>query len=279
MILDEGLGCYSYNLSGSMMTLDNKYYMLKKELERNPVDTVILEISFDTLTRKEKEEFAIGDAVAITRLDTWSERVAYMLSYVAVDDWLNTYARLFVEGMAYFSNILQGSSGSCVDYSLKGFGPGEPADITHTQSQIATSYNSGSVSNDYNEENVEKFSSIIDLCEDYGARVIVVTVPVSNALIMKNDGWDDFYQWTTDYCRERNCEFYDMNLIANRYDVFQDAFSFRDIDHLSGEGASACTAVLCDLIKKVDAGEDVSELFYQSYAEMKHDSPYMQYIS
>ena len=41
-VLDERLGCFSYNLSGSMMTLDSKYYFLKKELERNPVETVLV---------------------------------------------------------------------------------------------------------------------------------------------------------------------------------------------------------------------------------------------
>ena len=49
-VLDAYLGAnvHSYNLTTSMLTLEGRYALLKKELERNPVKTVILEVSPDT---------------------------------------------------------------------------------------------------------------------------------------------------------------------------------------------------------------------------------------
>ena len=44
MILDQKLGCNSYNIASPLMTLHSRYYMLEKELERNPVKTVIIEL-------------------------------------------------------------------------------------------------------------------------------------------------------------------------------------------------------------------------------------------
>ena len=42
---------------------------------------------------------------------------------------------------------------------------------------------------------------------------------------------------------------------------------FSDAHHLNGQGAGKFTAVLCDTIARNAAGEDVSELFFDSVEE------------
>ena len=46
---------------------------------------------------------------------------------------------------------------------------------------------------------------------------------------------------------------------------------------MSEEGAASFTKVFCDIIKRSET-EDVSDFFYDSYEEMKADSPYMEYL-
>ena len=51
--LDEALGTVTYNLSGSLMPVYGQAYMVKKELARNPIKHVIIEITPDTFTSDE----------------------------------------------------------------------------------------------------------------------------------------------------------------------------------------------------------------------------------
>lgn len=277
-VLDDSLPCCSYNLSTVRMTLDNKYCILEKELQRNPAKTVILEISYDTLARSESEEFSEGDEIAVSRLETFSERVSYMLRSVQLDDWLNIYSRLFVKGLSYYMDLLQGNTGSAVDYQAKGFLFRDTVDVTMSEERARETYNYRQVTTDYPDENVKKFSALVELCKSYNSRVIVVVTPLSDAIIWRRDNWHSFHNWMLEYCSNNGCEFYDLNLLSNRYSLFSDSTSFYDDCHMSGPGAAECTKAFCEIINKVDAGEDISHLFYSSYEEMKQDSPYAVYL-
>lgn len=270
-VLDEKLGCNSYNLSGSMMTLDNKYYLLSKELERNPVKTVILEISHDTLSRKENSEYAIGDEPTIARLDSFPERICYMAQYVSIDDWLNIYSREFVMGLNYYQELLAHHSLNNVDYKAKGFKYKEPVNITLSESEAEKKHNSQNVTSDYPEENVKKLNEIIELCKSYNCRVVLTVVPESNGLIWEMDDWDNFSKWLSDYGAKNHCEVYDINLAAKRNTLFTDDKSFSDPDHLSSIGAITTTEILADALLNPDTWIDSS---YSSYSEMKKESQY-----
>jgi len=270
-ILDEKLGCNSYNLSGSMMTLDGKYYLLSKELERNPINTVILEISRDTLTRKEDEEFAIGDEPTIARLDSFVERVDYMTKCVALNDWLNIYSREFVMGLSYYQTILSNGSTANVDYQAKGYKYKSPADLTLSKQTAQAIYNSRKLSTDYSDKNIQKLDDIVSLCKKYNCRVVFVVVPESNALIWEWNNWDEFHKWLKQYAADNNCELYDLNLDKERNVAFTDDVSFSDADHLSAVGAQATTELLSEAMKNPAHWQSQA---YKSYVEMKKDSQY-----
>ena len=59
--LDRTLGTESYNLACSMQTMEGRYRLLRKELERNPVQTVVIELSYNALTRSRAAEGPEGD--------------------------------------------------------------------------------------------------------------------------------------------------------------------------------------------------------------------------
>lgn len=61
--------------------------------------------------------------------------------------------------------------------------------------------------------------------------------------------------------------------------MFYDEESFFDYLHLSGQGADNFTAAFAAIVKKRGSGEDVTNLFYSSYVEMKNHSPYMQFLN
>lgn len=279
-ILDRELGCSSYNLSWPMEPLHGRYWLLKKELARNPVKSVVLELSEDRLTRDQEKDYANGDAMVMARMDSFSERLKYAVQYLAIDDWANVTSRHLKSGMAYWMRIMSGNLSRKTDESLKGFFPSESTDVTLSPEQVRTTCIEAQKNNEFQprEENVKELQQTIDLCRQYDTRIIISVAPNSNARLLERNDWDQFHIWLTAFCQEENCELYDGNLFRDRYELFNDQQSFNDESHLSSCGAAAFTVAFCDLLRRVDNGEDVSALFYSSYAEMMEDSPYRQYI-
>lgn len=278
MIMDEKLDCCSYNLSGSMMTLDGKYHLLKKELARNPVDTVFLEVSFDTLNRREDQEFAIGDEVTISRLDSTSERLSYLTDYVSVDDYLNLYSRHFITSLSHFGSFYKSGFTGGVDKEKRGYTPSESSDLTLSPESAINGLDTQKIAANYSSESVEKLNRLVELCKSYDIRLIFVVTPLSDSLLWKSSDMDSFYTWLSNYCKDIGCELYDLNLIRDRYSLFNDSTSFKDLDHLSNTGAEIFTSVLCDICNLAKQGHSVSDRFYRSYEALKADSPYMKYM-
>lgn len=264
-ILDENLGCYSYNLSGSLMTLDGKQYLLRKELQRNPVSTVVLEVSYDTLQRDENKEYAHGDELLMTRLDSFGERISYMMRNVQFDDWMNVYAAQMQNGFIYLQKILSGKNLTAVNYGLKGFEPTESESIDADYRVNGKNDLTKCSPPDFRCSNIEKFTELIELCKQHNIRPIVVVTPVSDAFISSNLYLDEFSGLCKRICEENDCEFYDFNLIKNRSSLFSDQTSFSDETHLSEEGAIQLSTLFVQLMSDTGEQKDVSDYFYDSY--------------
>ena len=272
---DEELNVFSYNLSGSMLPMYSRYYLLKKELARNPVQTVVLEISCDTLTRKATAEYAIGEDVTISRLDDVFEKAEYIYKYTAYDDWLNVYARQLLAGASYWLKRIRDNTVFAVDYSAKGFHGRESMNVSLSSDYISDNYNSVHLADSFNKDEVKKFQDVVDLCKSYNCRVIVVVVPVPDSYIWERDNLDSFYRNLKDFCTVNDIECYDFNLTRDRFKIYDDEYSFSDQDHMSVRGAKAFMDSYCRIMKQVDSMADVSDEFYKSYYEMKMNSPYM----
>ena len=272
-VIDEGLDCNSYNLSGNLMTMSARYVLLEKELQRNPVETVILECSYDTFTRDEDAEYGEGDASALLRLDSFWEKVSYMGKYVRFDDWLYLYNNQLRNGMRYWLNSLIGEDDS--KYTrYKGYRPKEAADITLTDEEIFSRHNESPVDLPYQASSQALFAEIVKMCQEKGCRVIIAVVPVSDSYIWRHSGWNECFGWLQNFCKENQLEYYDFNLIKTRTDLFSDSESFSDGTHLNSKGAEKFSALFTQVLTLRDEGEDVSGLFFDSYSEMISTLPY-----
>ena len=276
-VIDKQLNSNSYNLSAGLMTLDARRFFLQKEVQRNPVDTVVIDLSYQTLTRNEHDEDAAGDETALGRLESVKERWQYLWRCVDFDDWLNVYSRQFVLGLEYWMSMIKGADSCAVDYDAKGFYARPANDLTIKESEIQDRYQKIKMDLDWKEENIEKLTELISYCKDHDIRVILAVMPLPDAAVWQNQGEEEFLQIASQMASENECEFYDFNLFRGRYDCWNDQTSFFDVQHMSAEGAAAFTKVFCNVIQKAET-EDVSQYFYPSYEAMKADSPYMAYL-
>ena len=275
-VIDEGLACNSYNLSGNMMTMSARYVLLKKELERTPVKTVILECSYNTFTRDEDAEYAQGDASVMPRLDTFAERVSYTGKYVQFKDWIYLYNDQLRNGMRYWLNTLIGEDDS-KDVKHKGYRPKPVVDVTLPEEEILSRYCEKTVDIPYQAASQELFTEIVKLCREKGCRVIVAVLPVSDNYIWRHSGWDESFAWVRGFCKENQLEYYDFNLIRTRTELFSDSTSFYDNSHLNSQGAEQLSSLFTDVVALHDEGKDTSLLFFADYSEMIATLPYAEY--
>ena len=69
------------------------------------------------------------------------------------------------------------------------------------------------------------------------------------------------------YAKNNDCKYLDFNLLKDRADYFSDKTSFKDHYHLSESGSLSFMRCLCRVLKTIDSGQEVSNMFYNSYAE------------
>ena len=278
--IDRILNCNSYNLSYDSMKNYEKRYLLKKELKRNNIKTVVLELSYDTLSYDNRTDYTDANIFTVMRMDSLSDRLNYFFNYVNLDNKLFVYSDWMYNSLITTKRKLLSQQDDKVDdekADLKGSCLRNIKNYILPNNEIAKSYNQQkfSISN-YIENTINEFSELIQLCHKNNARVIVAVVPVSDNYIWCNDNLDEFSKWSKEFCKKYNAEYYDFNLLKDRYLLFSDKDCYStDTHHMSKKGAKIFSETFAKIIKQANKGKDVSKYFYKSYLQVKKDSPYM----
>ncbi|MGI6013835.1 MAG: hypothetical protein ACOX7K_06075 [Oscillospiraceae bacterium] len=275
-ILDRDLGCNSYNLAGALMTMQGRYTLLKKEMERNPISTVVIELSFNALTRNRDEEGPEGDLYILGRSDNFFDRASYFLSAIRLNEYGRVYYDTLDRGITSWKHWMKGESEELIQYRTKGYSPLFSTDLTLTQEDYDGLHYSSSFDTRVYEENMEYLEKIFALCEENNAKVIMVTTPIAEINTCQYDNLDVFREWYEQLSQEHDCAFYDFNLLKNKDTLFPSATAFFDPLHLSESGAETFSTTFTDIIQRAEAGEDISNLFYNSYVEADAHSIHAQ---
>ncbi|MBR5302120.1 MAG: SGNH/GDSL hydrolase family protein [Clostridia bacterium] len=271
--LDEKLGTRTYNLSGSLMPIYGQQYMIEKELARNPVRHVLIEITPDTFTSDETQTYGNGDSYIVARLDSMAERLEYLLRHVQMTDWPNIYARSLLQSMRSAAYRLLGKA-ELIDESQMGFIPLPAKDVSLAPGSAAAQIQSMAIFHNPLEENMRKYESLIEACQRAGCDVTIFYTPVSHGKVWQLYDQDTFRTWANELAGKYGVPLFDFNLLRSRYELFTDEASFSDNSHLSGEGAQVFSGVMADVLARSRAGEDVSPLFYANYEDAIRSSIY-----
>lgn len=272
-VLGQTLDCSCYNYSNVLMSLNAVRYIAEKEMDRNPIETVLIDLTFDTLSRDYSQETIEGEVATVRCLDSLPEKFLYLLRYVKPDQMLQIYGRELIGSFNFYKGLLLGD-GEPKTVSKRGFLPLDANDVTIPEEQRAAVKDSWTIVVPAREDNTAVMKELIAFCKSRGARVILVTIPVSDAFLWEESGMDAFRETALELAAQTQCEYYDFNLLKNRGKLFSDDTSFFDITHMSTEGAAVFSEYFARIIRRVDQGEDVSPLFFTSYEEAARFSPY-----
>lgn len=273
--LDALTGCNSYNLCYDAEGNYEKQYLLREELTRNQIKTVVLELSYDTMQAAGTTGFTDSNVFTVMRMNSLADRMAYWLGHVKLDNKLYVYAEMMYLG--FFEWRHPQIPFDAEQAALKGgkMLPGQDQSLPD-EALAATHHENWFTLASFREETVNGFTDLIQLCQAHGARVIVAVVPVSDQCLWRAENLDAFTEWENAYCAEQNVEFYDFNLLRERFALLSDEDCYStDPMHMSEKGARIFTEAFARIIQAAADGQDVSSSFYQSYSEMQWDSPYM----
>lgn len=266
-VLDRELGLKSYNLSGTMMTMEGRYALLEKELSRNPIRTVLLEVSPDTLLRDRAEEGPHGDLPMLGRLSDGADRWSYFRLAFPITEWPEVYYDMVSKGIESALKLVTGSYQTRNQIMVDGFYD-HHKENREVPSNYWEIYHIQSLSEDLRSENVTGLSRIVELCQSHGAQVVLISTPKSKYfnLIMRNL---DFYQdWFENFAALHGVRYFNFNLHREKPVLLPDQQYFYDETHLNSEGGQIFTRMLAETLAAEWAGEDTEAAFYDSYADL-----------
>lgn len=269
-ILDETLGCNSYNLCGVLTTFNGREALLNEELERNNIKTVVIEISRDAMGRS--AEALEGDMFILSRLSSFCNSVKYFFKNVSISQWDYVYYYYFNMGARNLVHKIKQINVDTVND--KGYIPELQKDVAIAPQDVYEIHNSITMEFDTNLENVNTLERMIAAIQAENAQVYIVVIPLSDHHIWEVENWADFEASLAELSTLLGVKIIDFNLLKSRYKVINDKTSFYDTSHMSDEGATAFSYEYCKIMNLIEEGQNVDDLFYGTYAEMKQDSPY-----
>ena len=276
-IIDEGLGVNSYNLGGESLTMMGRLELLKLELARNPVKTVILELSMDSLSYQPDKKLNNGDLYLVPRIGIPSISIPYLVKISR--PWY--YGRIF----AYFLNtglddtrdLLTGHYSMRSSNQKKGYVPHYDDWVktkAHSLKRLQAVFQTRRRGLALRQFNRDRLDEIIEMCREKDIELIFITVPVSDYWISRFNNLDEPYHYYRELADKNGLEYYDFNLWKGEYDLFVDEEDFYDNGHLGNDGAVKFTNLFVETMQKRAAGEDISQEFYKDYADLYMHMPY-----
>lgn len=159
VIVDEITQNASYNLSGNAMTWPGRYYLLKNELERNPVKRVYLEISYNTLSQTPSVE---GHIHTLPRFQAFSSRFHYFIHTITRHNFDDYCGSLLSDSVTMLLGDMDRIEGTpCDEFKTNmGYIAVEPEDVSLQGSDIETLLDSETLNASFKSVNMEYFEKM-----------------------------------------------------------------------------------------------------------------------
>lgn len=262
-VFDQGHEGVSYNLSGLRLTMEGRYELLRLELERNPIRTVLLEVSSDTLARTRATDGVEGDLQVLGRL-TGKERLRYFFQCFSVSEYPAVYYDAVYRGIENAAALLKGNYQKYNPYLIRGYFANVQSGI-YISPYFKTYYHTEHLEETVQQEDIDGLKAIAALCREHGAELILVDMPKTEFYNCKYDNHQFFHDWFAAFAAEEGISFYDFNLYKWKWALVSDLDSFGDETHLIDYGARRFSEYLADFLTRRERGEELSQEFYADW--------------
>lgn len=277
-IVDEKAETHSCIYASSASRIPDRFEMFLSSSKSKSVKTVVLETSYSILERAPDSYNFDKKILYFPRLSGLASKIDSAGRNFSFweDQYDPLYAELIFEGLGAWEYILNGTYD---DYSnLRGHEVHGNYDQSLDASDAVRLHNSEPWGDGIIAENLSIVKEMARICEEKDIKLIIVTFPITEAALWQYYGWDDYHDTLFDFCSDNHIPYYDMNLLKNRCDYFQDENTFRDWEHLSENGAETMSEMLAEIINAETKGRPSKLEFYDSCEEALKNSSYSKYI-
>lgn len=259
-IVSEALDTTCFNLGSSAQPLAGTYYLLKDQLDRNPVERVFMTVSVKSFMSDEDSKsttakLRVFDLIQspviklqfMTDVGETAEYERFLFFPARVEDKIS--AKIIKRNISYrqseeYENRMV-FPGAFLKYYGMGFMSNEQEyNNSHAKGKIVT----GSVWNRENilEENLSAIRKIADICREKGVEFNLVVLPHSEEYASKQRDLSDMDVYLEELCKDMGAGLYNYNYTAYEgiYE-YVDNSCFMDRTHLNAYGATRMADLLC----------------------------------
>lgn len=284
-ILDQELDTVSFNLGSASQSVLDSYFLLREVYRDNRPQRVVLELTYAMYTRFNGFDNPMSSMILFDHIRLGSNKLDYLQAAFTFSD----YPDLFLTAYRYRNRIReipetlkkklttdwfthQPSSASHEDgtYRQKGFVASEGG------------FNEGGIGRvlpykwDENQLNSQAFhylEKIVELCEEQGSELVLVSTPLPMATLLTLGNYDEAHRYFENVAHQYELPYHDFNLVREEKYARPDT-DFFDSNHLNGKGASSFSSVFCQFMKENENHSmDRSDWFYPDFNSMKRDYP------
>lgn len=133
--------------------------------------------------------------------------------------------------------------------------------------------------NQWAEDNINRsafdyLDKIISMCKEKDIEVFLVSAPTTMSTIYCVEDYEEVNTCFAQYAKENDVYYDNFNLLKNRTELPPDSYMY-DWNHVNTKGAKVVSSYYSDVINKRLNGEDVSDYFYDSVAQMKAQNDFV----
>ena len=279
-IIDEKLGCTSFDYSFNAQIYTGTYYSLVELFKYHKPKTVVLTTEPLSYTCKEEQplaqlsvsmymkpsvnriKFYFGMAQDGSYLDSLFAWRGYHIDskkelvknikdkldeeYIKYpQDKKLEYYKTKKSGYIGKGAVLKDAEGNTIDYNKLG------------KISIEERYKVEEIQ----EKNVKYLGKIAKLCKENDSKLILITTPFPRFEVLRSSNYFEFDNEVKRIADEFGIEYYNYNLIKPEFFDYKDEYFFDHL-HLNNVGATEFSKSLAEFLKLRDSGENMNKYFY-----------------
>ena len=278
-LMEEDFGSGIINAGTSAQGLETTLALIKEAAEYHDLKTVFVDLDYSIVMRENpnlESIYMVSDYFKPS-----FRKMEYLLNATPFEFYLNSFLPLHI-GREYTKdiNVIRQNLKSRIDksyeqvddtYLFRKWDTDFEPSVSELEGVLWSTFEGETISTKIPDIQQKNLRSIIKFCESKGIRLEFFCTPSSPLFMNRIENYDEYLSVLKEFLQPLGKECHDFNLCKETALLFDYNKHFKDDNHLSGEGATLFTEVLCDFYS---GRMDKEDLFYETYNEkMEKSSP------
>lgn len=265
-----------FNASSGLQPIEASYFMAREILGRYHPRYIVLDITAGTLYSKSG---ALEKMIVLDRLHGIN-KLQYLLDCFEPDEYLNAVSLCYRFRNNFTTEKIREIVNEKKELKENGFSQRSAGQDLYSKDGFIYSYETGYIDNTIKEnydfhdplpEKMKYLDKIVDLCEQEGVQLFLVTSPWSMMFMYTCENYQDFTDFMKDYAASHHLSYFNLNYLRNREAWLGDDMMF-DAGHVNGAGAELVSERYAQVLKSIIQKEEIPDLFYTDISQVKSEA-------